>query len=344
MDAFLSVGNKSAALMRYTSDWVQLIPLVKDTVGMDLADVKVEAGLNFNALEAVEGTATTLGSAFLDALLSGIISAPTNAGAPVIQVDMLKVLLMEKLDFLGVSAYSPFSGVDFGVAEFQLEAKTVTQALAGIVGVDIGGLVKSGELELIYSQFGIGGGQNWMAKMDEAADVCAKQPWAGVSGAYSALLDPWNNSYLGAFRESFFGKALTWLAAPTVATTVVSDVVVWSVSSWDVFGIYPDSTSRGGSFRDLTNVQQIAHYNTVVMAAQICRMATTDVCNVSYGLLASCFAVLDFWFAVHFAQLHSTCAFCQGLHVSFLGALSQAAFCVDICRRLSRPTKLACWI
>jgi hypothetical protein len=271
----------SATLMRYTSDWAQLIPLVKDTVGICLADVKMGAGLNFNALDAVEGAATTLGSAFLDALLSGTIQAPTNARAPVIQVDMLKVLLMEKLDFLGVSAYSPFSGVDFGVNEFQDAATGVIQALASIVGVDIGSLVKSGKLELIYNQFGIGGGQNWMAKMAEAAEACAKQPWAGVSGAYSALLDPWKNSYLDAFRESFFAKALTWLVAPTDGTVGVSDVFVWSVSSWDVFGIYPDSTSPGGSFRDLTIVQQIAHHNTAVMAAHICRMATTDVCNVS---------------------------------------------------------------
>jgi hypothetical protein len=275
----------SATLMRYTSDWAQLIPLVKDTVGMDLADVKVGAGLNFNALEAVEGTATTLGSAFYDALLSGIIKAPTSASAPDIQVDMLKVLLMEKLDFLGISAYSSLSGADFGVNEFQNAATSVTQALASITGVGIGSLVKSGKLELVYSQFGIGGGQNWMAKMAEAAEACAKQPWAGVSGAYSALLDPWKNVYLGAFRESFFAKALTWLMAPTDGTVVVSDVFVWSISSWDIFGIYPDSTSRGGTFRDLTIVQQIAHHNTAVMAAQICRTATTDVCNVSYDCL-----------------------------------------------------------
>jgi hypothetical protein len=292
MNASVSAGDMSATLMRFTSDWVQLIPLIKDTVGMGVADVKVGAGFNFNALEAVEGTATTLGSAFLDALLSGNIKAPTtNASSPAIQVDMLKVLLMEKLDFLGVSAYSPFSGIEFGVSEFQNAATSVTQALASIVGVDIGSLVKSGKLELIYSQFGIGGGQYWMAQVAEAAEACAKQPWAGVSGAYSASLDPWKNAYLGAFRERFFAKALTWLVAPTDGTVVVSDVFAWSVSSWDIFGIYPESTSLSGSFRNLTIVQQIAHHNTAVMAAKFCRMATTDVCNVSYGLLASCCAV-----------------------------------------------------
>lgn len=168
--------------MRYTSNWSQLIPLVKDTIGSDFADVKVGAGLNFNALEAVEGTATTLGSAFLDALLGGAIKAPTNASAPVIQVDMLKVLLKDKLDFLCVGAYSPFSGADFGINEFHNAATSVAQALASIVGIDIGDLVKSGKLELIYSQFGIGGGENWFAQMAEAAEAAAKQPWAGIMG------------------------------------------------------------------------------------------------------------------------------------------------------------------
>jgi hypothetical protein len=296
-----TTGEMSATLMRYTSDWSQLIPLVKDTIGTNFADVKVGAGLNYNALEAVEGTATTLGSAFLDALLSGAIRAPTNASAPVIQVNVLKVLLTEKLDFLGVSAYSPFSGTDFGINEFQNAATSITQALASIVGIDIGNLVKAGKLDLIYSRFGIGGGENWMAQLAEAAEACAQQPWAGVLGAYSTFLDPWKNIYLGAFRESFFAKALAWLVAPTDGTVAVSDVFVWSLSSWDIFGIYPDSTSPAGSFRDLTIVKQVAHYNTAVMAAQICRMATTDVCNVSCGL--ACIMVCcasSFFVAVRF--------------------------------------------
>jgi hypothetical protein len=125
----------SATLMRYTSDWAQLIPMVKHTIGTNFAEVKVGAGLNFNALEAVEGTAANLGSAFLDALLSGIIKAPASAIAPAIQVEMLKVLLVEKLDFLVVSAYSPFSGVDFSINEFQNAATSVTQALAALLAL-----------------------------------------------------------------------------------------------------------------------------------------------------------------------------------------------------------------
>jgi hypothetical protein len=87
-------------------------------------------------------------------------------------------------------------------------------------------------------------------------------------------------------------------------------------SGVSVFGIYPDSTSPGGSFRNLTIVQQIAHHNTAVMAAHICRMATTDVCNVSQGLLASCCAALPVSkFAVNF----KLCKFCTtSQHMSIL--------------------------
>jgi hypothetical protein len=260
----------SATLMRYASDYEGLIPLIKDTIGSDWADVMVGAGLNYNALDAVEGPAMTLGSSFLDGIMAGIIKPPTNSSAPAIQVDVLKRLLTDKLDFLGISAKSPFSGAGFSTNEFFSSATSVSQALASLVGLDLPDLVNTGQLELIYTSFGIGGGEDWMSALSTSVESAAKAPWAGVFGAYSSALDPWRNHLLGAFRESFFGKALTWLAAPTTGSLTVSQVFVSAVSSWDVFGIYADSTTAAGSFRDLTIVQQIAHYNAAVMASTIC--------------------------------------------------------------------------
>lgn len=270
----------SATLMRFTSDYEKLIPLIKDTIGSDWADVMVGAGLNYNALDAVEGPAMTLGSSFLDGILAGIIKPPTNSSAPAIQVDALKRLLTDKLDFLGISAQSPFSGSSFSTNEFFNAATSVSQALASLVGLDLPSLVDAGQLELIYTSFGIGGGEDWMSALSTSVESAAKAPWAGVFGAYSSLSDPWSNQLLGAFRESFFGKALTWLAAPTRGSLTINQVFVSAVASWDVFGIYSDSTTTAGTFRDLTIVRQIAHYNTAIMASQICSLGRdTKACQ-----------------------------------------------------------------
>lgn len=271
-------GEMSATIMRYTTDWQQLIPLIKNTIGAKWADVKVGAGLSFNALDTVETTASTWGSSFLDALFAGTVKAPVNGSAPPIQVDQLKQLFADKLDFLGISAYSPFSGSNFQTTEFENAANSVAASLSSLAGIDLASLVSSGKLQLFYSHFGIGGGSDWMAPFNEAVQACAVQPWNGVVGQYSSLLDPWKNNLLGAFRESFFGKALTWLGAPNSGTLSVKEVFVWGMSSWDVFGIYPDSTSSTGTFRDLTIVKQIAHYNAAIMATQLCQFGRTDPC------------------------------------------------------------------
>lgn len=275
----LPVGEMSATLMRYTSDWASLIPVVRDTIGSGYADVKVGAGLNFNALDAVEGATTSTAGGFFGSLLGG--AATSNPNAPAIQAANVNNLLSSQLDFLGISAYSPYSGANFGTSEFQNAAFNVGDALASLAnGLNLPSLARSGKLELHYSEFGIGGGVDGKTQFAASADACAKQPWAGVSGSYSTNMDPWRQGYLSAFRSTFYSKAMDWLGNPGSGTYDVKEVFVWCMASWDLFGIYPDSNGAdGGSFRDLTVVRKIAAYNTAVIAAQVCKYESAAACS-----------------------------------------------------------------
>jgi hypothetical protein len=273
----------SATLMRYTSDWATLIPVIKNTIGSTLADVKVGVGLNFNALDAVEcANQPTTATGIFGALLGAATTTCTNTAAPAIQAAAVKDLLSNKLDFLGISAYAPYSGANFAISELQNAAFNVADALSSFAsGLSLSSLIDAGKLELHYSEFGIGGGVNGLAQIAASADACAKQPWAGISGSFSTGLDPWLQSSLSSFRSSFYGKALDWLSNPRSGTTyLVKEVFVWSMSSWDLFGIYPDSSSTAGSYRDLTIVNKIAAHNSAVIAAQVCALQGATACGV----------------------------------------------------------------
>lgn len=268
----------SATLMRFTSDWASLIPTVKSIIGITYADVKVGVGLNFNALDAVEGVTPNPTTGFLGAIFGG--GSTTAVNTPAIQSANVNDLLSNRIDFVGVSAYSPYSGAGFSLNEFQNAAFNVGDALASLAnGVSLVSLVQSGKLELHYSEFGIGGGVNGNPQISPNADMCAKQPWAGIAGSYSTSMDPWQQGYLATFRDSFYSKAMDWLSSPGSGTYEVKEVFVWCMASWDVFGIYPDSSSGSGSYRDLNIVKKIAAYNTAVLAAQVCAYEDAKTCS-----------------------------------------------------------------
>lgn len=95
--------------------------------------------------------------------------------------------------------------------------------------------------------------------------MAGKQPWAGVAGPYNAAYDPWYVPELRDYRTEFYDLALEWLADPNIKTYKVSDVFVWGMASWDVFGVYADSTA----YRDLALVQRFADHNLEVVVAQV---------------------------------------------------------------------------
>lgn len=80
---------------------------------------------------------------------------------------------------------------------------------------------------------------------------------------------------------------MQWLASPGSRTYPVNEVFVWGMASWDMFGIYPDSTTGSGSYRDFSLMPEIAGHNVAVIAAKvrrltahICQGVLVDACDV----------------------------------------------------------------
>jgi len=100
----------------------------------------------------------------------------------------------------------------------------------------------------------------------------AKQPWAGITyaGSYDPSRDPWKRGDLAQFRREFYTKTMQWLSSPGIRTYQVNEIFVWGMASWDLFAIYPETSSSAGSYRDSGLVAEIGKHNVAVIGAKVC--------------------------------------------------------------------------
>ena len=59
-----------------------------------------------------------------------------------------------------------------------------------------------------------------------------------------------------------------WLADPGNKTYKVSAVYVWCLASWDVLGVYPESTTREGSYKEPAIVEMVQQHNAEMVEIQ----------------------------------------------------------------------------
>jgi hypothetical protein len=257
-------GEMSATIMRHPGDWGALTsPLRNRILGGDsnLVSVKMGVGMNFNRLDDVTSTNQQFGSSRLSWLFWSMDPEGSGRGAPDINTAALQSLFASQLDFVGISAYAPVSGPGLRLQEFENSAFEFGNDMASY-GVDIAGLVNSGQLELQYSEFGIGGGNSYSGlTMARSPSEVALRPFFGVYGVYQASEDPWRVPANKAFLREYYTKALQWLADPSNKTYKVSAAFIWSMNSWDVLGIYPESTSAQGTYEDPAIVDMVVQHN-----------------------------------------------------------------------------------
>ena len=120
----------SATIMRYTSQWATMVPAIKNIIGNKHADVKVGIGLNFNALGDTE-THPPQGSGLIGFLV-GSGQRASRYPVPAIDGGAVNDLLSNKIDFVGISAYAPYSGPGFSINEFENSAFNVGEALKSL--------------------------------------------------------------------------------------------------------------------------------------------------------------------------------------------------------------------
>lgn len=113
-------GEMSASVIRYPRDWAALTSALKSRIG-PLADVRMGIGLNFNRLDDTSSTGQTYTSSrasWLLWLLGATDGLGGGGGAPAIDAEGVRSLL-GAIDFLGVSAYAPFTGPGFRSSELE---------------------------------------------------------------------------------------------------------------------------------------------------------------------------------------------------------------------------------
>eukprot|EP00879_Flechtneria_rotunda_P011737 GHRR01012258.1.p1 GENE.GHRR01012258.1~~GHRR01012258.1.p1 ORF type:complete len:433 (+),score=130.19 GHRR01012258.1:664-1962(+) len=266
---FATQGEMSACIMRYASDWAKLVQPLKTRITTQHADVKIGVGLNFNRLDDTTSVSKTYESSRLSWMM-WLMDAEGQGGGDVPPVDAagLVELFNNQLDFVGISAYAPFTGPDMELNEFENSAFMFAEEMQNY-GVNVQSLISSGKVELQYSEFGLGGGGSYGGGQvaRNPGDV-ALRPFFGIYGVYAPDKDPWAIASNKAYRREFFSKALAWLAEPNNKSYKISSVFIWSMASWDVLGIYPESTSASGSFRDDKIADGIKKYNLAVLRAQ----------------------------------------------------------------------------
>jgi len=152
-----AAGEMSATIMRYTQDWMSVIPGVRATIAESgLADVKVGIGLNFNRLDAVQGSGPPAGGFF--GFLFGARSPPPR-DTPAINGAAVYDLIANEIDFLGISAYAPYTGPGMPLNEFENSVFNVADSLRQFGnGVNLAALAASGKVEVQLLEFGLGGG------------------------------------------------------------------------------------------------------------------------------------------------------------------------------------------
>ncbi|WIA33971.1 hypothetical protein OEZ86_007066 [Tetradesmus obliquus] len=266
---FAMQGEMSATIMRFAGQWAGIIPRLRDRVGNAHADIKMGVGLNFNRLDDTSSVTKTYDSSRLSWLAWMMGVERGAADAPPIDANALRSLLSQQLDFVGISAYAPYTGSGMALSEFENAAFMFGNEMRDSYGINVLGLVSSGKLELQYSEFGLGGGGSYGGgQVARSPGEVALRPFFGIYGPYNPASDPWSIPSNRAFLREFYSKALAWLADPGNKTYKVASVFIWSMASWDVLGVYPESITSSGSYRDPAIAGAIASYNRQVVAAQ----------------------------------------------------------------------------
>ncbi|GIL64350.1 hypothetical protein Vafri_18320, partial [Volvox africanus] len=281
-------GEMSATVLSYPREYTQLVDEMRERLlaGMLRAGVsdeymdiqrsltQVGVSFNFNKVSQVNtgggaggGSAASVLSRFVGFGPFGAITSNLG-GRGLLQArskgfDLVGLQgLFEKIDFLGISAYAALDDPNFPTTALQNAAFTFFGEMRDNVGLDAAAILHRRRIDLHYSEFGMGGGASPLGTVPaRSPDQASRMPFYGVWGAYRGNSDPWAPPKMRSFMHSFYRKTLDWLAQGGGPTYFVSHCFLWGMGSWDVLGIYPESTTPQGTYRDPTVVKAVQAHN-----------------------------------------------------------------------------------
>ena len=266
---FSMQGEMSATVFRHPESWRALIPQIKERLlaGRDEAfrqNIQVGVSTNFNKLAGCVGLDIIDPAEYVRRYPVLWDAVKDQFNLPAIQA------LYGEVDYFGISSYPslaphfPPSQVEGAMEQFDFEL--------AFFGLTVNSLIQKGK-HLHLSEYGVGGGvsQNGNVKAIDAAGAAAT-PFFGIFNTYSTQTDPWmlydlsKPSPVRDYERYFYDRTLDYLSHRKQYKYQVDAAFIWNQSSWDVQGIYPESSSADGSYRDPATVEKINTHNAAAMA------------------------------------------------------------------------------
>jgi hypothetical protein len=245
---FAMQAEMGATLFYYPKEWRSLIGPVKATIG---GNTKVGVNVNWEKICGCPSNLIYSTQYYTD--------LKNNWGRVQSEVDVPAVReLFKSVDWIGVSAYAGLPRFP-SVADLETSLKLVDQEMK-MFGMDLKGLGK----EIIYSEYGLGGGMTGDYKTPAASAFnVASSPYWGVEGGYQSALDPWKLADNRQFMQNYY-QLTTQYAQRGGVEYPVSAIYMWNIISYDVLGVHYMSSSNQGSYRDNQVAGMIAGHNAAV--------------------------------------------------------------------------------
>ena len=228
-------GEMNLMLISYPDKWLKMLNVIRCMLP---SGSKVGVSVNFNKL---------CGMNYCDQ------NKIKQYNIPAIQN------LFTSIDFLGMSSYPSINNIQ-NLQEFQNGVFALSDEFK-LFGLDISQFPDNG-IEIHFSEFGIGGstcaGNEFPATNISHITQC---PYFGVFGPYSLKTDPWKSSQMKGFQIYYYKQLSRWVSQGTGPTFKVNAIYLWNVASWDVTGIYHESSSVEGSYRNYDVVSLLKSFN-----------------------------------------------------------------------------------
>lgn len=229
-------GEMNQMLISHPLKWTRLVKIVRCMLP---SGSKVGVSVNFNKL-----------CGFNDCSSTGSYNT-TNVQT-----------LFTSIDFLGMSSYPSISSMTElqNPRSFANGLKTLAWEFK-VFNIDLT-TFKDKNIALHLSEFGIGGsscaGNGFPAQTGDQALPC---PWFGVFGVYNPRTNPWETQEMKSFQDYYYTQLIKWLSNGSDPELPIEAIYIWNVASWDVAGIYKDSTSTLGTYQNPSVVKKIKAYN-----------------------------------------------------------------------------------
>lgn len=273
--SFALQGEMSATVFYYPKSYLTLVPYIKNRVlagkpASWASNIEVGLSTNLNKLCGCVLQDMVDPSRYVDEFPGAFEKVRGNFDLPAISA------LYDAADFIGISNYASFPNADFKVKD--LESATWQFAFeAGFFGVDVKDLIFNKGKKLYWNEYGVGGGTTQDGKNKAVtAQQAAATPFFGMSGRYNRSRDPWTlfdpatPNPVRDYLRYFYGQTLNYASSRGRCEGCeyrVDGIFIWNDASWDIQGIYPESTVEGvGSYRDPAVVSMIEAHNARAMA------------------------------------------------------------------------------